>query len=148
VDHDADVEVELEGGRGGARRPPAGAGECAPAHAQRTGTAADRLKDKVNPGTPCCAITAVDQRTGVVTARVNATGATYQFTLADRSALAGLRVGQAIAGVSCAASAGGTTKCGNNSPRDADTRPKECTTTDSAGREIKVVCPPGTIRRD
>jgi len=45
-------------------------------------------------GTPCCDITAIDARTGVVTARVNATGQTFQFNAG--SALRQLRVGQSI----------------------------------------------------
>jgi Cu/Ag efflux protein CusF len=53
---------------------------------------------KVRPDAeePCCAVTAIDARTGTITAKVSATGRTFQFRLSDRAALAGLRVGQQV----------------------------------------------------
>lgn len=45
---------------------------------------------------PCCAITAVDSRTGVVTARVNASGQMFTFQLANRALLPRLRTGQPV----------------------------------------------------
>ena len=46
-------------------------------------------------GEPCCNVTAIDARTGVVTAKVNATGRTFQFN-APPGIRTKLRVGQAI----------------------------------------------------
>jgi hypothetical protein len=45
---------------------------------------------------PCCSVTAVDAATGIVSARVNATGATFQFKVANATLLKGLRVGQGV----------------------------------------------------
>ena len=44
---------------------------------------------------PCCAITAIDQGTGIVTARENASGKTFQFK-ASADTLKTLHVGQSI----------------------------------------------------
>jgi len=47
-------------------------------------TAAGRnLGNSVNPIQPCCDITSIDAATGTVTAKVNATGQTFQFKVAD-----------------------------------------------------------------
>ena len=48
------------------------------------------------PPPPCCGIIAIDQRTGIVSAKVNATGQSFQFNVRDPAALARLRVGQAV----------------------------------------------------
>ena len=45
---------------------------------------------------PCCDIIAVNTQTGVVTAKVNATGQTFQFTLKNSAQLRQLRVGQGV----------------------------------------------------
>lgn len=45
---------------------------------------------------PCCSVTAVDTATGVVSAKVNATGATFQFKVANAAQLKALRVGQGV----------------------------------------------------
>jgi len=47
-------------------------------------------------GEPCCQITAINTQTGVVTAKVNATGQVFQFTLNNRAELRQLRVGQGV----------------------------------------------------
>ena len=44
---------------------------------------------------PCCAITSIDNHTGIVTAKDNATGRTFQFS-APPAVLKSLRVGQAV----------------------------------------------------
>jgi hypothetical protein len=44
----------------------------------------------------CCSITAVNEQTGIVTAKVNATGQTFQFKVTDASLLDSLSVGQGI----------------------------------------------------
>lgn len=45
---------------------------------------------------PCCAVTATDVATGIVSARVNATGQTFQFGVKDAATLKSLKVGQPI----------------------------------------------------
>jgi len=47
-------------------------------------------------GAPCCQITAINSSTGVVTARVNATGQIFQFTVKNTAQLKQLRVGQGV----------------------------------------------------
>lgn len=44
----------------------------------------------------CCAITAINTGTGVVTGKVNASGQTFTFELQNRSQIAALKVGQPI----------------------------------------------------
>ena len=46
-------------------------------------------------GKPCCVVTAIDARTGLVTAKVRATGKTFQFK-ADAAARRSLKVGSAV----------------------------------------------------
>jgi hypothetical protein len=53
------------------------------------------LAAKAAPETPCCGITAIDTKTGQVTARVTATGQTFSFT-ASPSVLNSLKVGQGV----------------------------------------------------
>ena len=45
---------------------------------------------------PCCQITAIDQRTGIATAKVNATAQAFEFKVANPALLQSLRVGEAI----------------------------------------------------
>lgn len=45
---------------------------------------------------PCCSITAIDARMGIVSAKVNASGAAFQFRVTDSKLLVGLHVGQAV----------------------------------------------------
>lgn len=47
-------------------------------------------------GGPCCQITAINQQTGMVTAKVNATGQTFEFKVMDVALLRTLKVGQAL----------------------------------------------------
>lgn len=47
-------------------------------------------------GEPCCSITAIDLRSGTVTARELSGRRTIEFKVADTSALRALRVGQAV----------------------------------------------------
>lgn len=108
--------------------------------------------EKPTPGEPCCGVQSVNRRTGTVTAVVKATGERFTFR-AGRAFLRSLRVGEALAftpaaeSTACAATSAPSRSCGTNVPRDADTRPKECVTTNSAGQTIKVPCPPGTLKR-
>jgi len=45
---------------------------------------------------PCCAITAIESATGVITARINSNGNTFQFKVTDRRTLGTLKVGTAV----------------------------------------------------
>jgi len=49
-----------------------------------------------NPAAPCCGIIGIDNSSGVVTAKVNATGQQFQFKLSNPAQLGMLNVGQAI----------------------------------------------------
>ncbi len=63
---------------------------------------ADAAGTVVNPGAvattpaPCCSITAINAATGLVTARANATGQTFQFSVNDTALRKTLRADQAI----------------------------------------------------
>ncbi len=48
------------------------------------------------PAAPCCGIVSIDAATGIITARVTATGNTFQFKAPDSRTLASLRVGQGV----------------------------------------------------
>ena len=45
---------------------------------------------------PCCSITAIQSRTGVVAGRVNANGSTFEFKVTNAALLTSLKVGRAI----------------------------------------------------
>ncbi len=45
---------------------------------------------------PCCEITAIDARTGIVTARVKATSRTFQFAVKSPATLGSLKIGQGV----------------------------------------------------
>jgi hypothetical protein len=53
--------------------------------------------DGARPSEPCCAIVAVDGKTGIVTVKVNATGNFFQFKPDGYSPVDGLRSNQALA---------------------------------------------------
>lgn len=53
------------------------------------------FKGNANPAEPCCQITAINAQTGMVTARVNATGQTFQFQTSPQL-LQSLKVGQRV----------------------------------------------------
>jgi hypothetical protein len=44
----------------------------------------------------CCSVTAIDQRSGIVSAKENATGRAFQFKVGDGKLLGSLRLGQAV----------------------------------------------------
>lgn len=58
--------------------------------------AAQAQREKVAAGAPCCSITAVNARTGVVTAQNRATGKSLQFQVNDRQLLGTLTTGQNV----------------------------------------------------
>ena len=51
---------------------------------------------EVKAAEPCCSITAMDYRTGMVTAQNTATGQTFQFKVSNASLLKTMRVGQGV----------------------------------------------------
>jgi len=58
--------------------------------------AAGAIQNKLAPANPCCAITAINTSTGMVTAKVNANGNIFQFKVADAALLNSLKVGQGV----------------------------------------------------
>ena len=54
------------------------------------------LPEKSSAGEPCCAITAIDARTGIVTAREIGSKRTFQFQVKNAALLRSLKVGQPI----------------------------------------------------
>lgn len=48
------------------------------------------------PPFPCCLITSIEASTGVVTAKVNATGQAFQFKVTDATLLRSLKIGQGV----------------------------------------------------
>lgn len=105
---------------------------------------------RVDPLEPCCAVVSINTQTGVVTAKVTATGKTFTLSDIPAGAIGNFKVGATLdlacavppnSGTGVAGSAATSTNCGSNVPRNADTRPKNCVATNSAGVEIKVACP-------
>ena len=110
-------------------------------------------------GEPCCSVVAVDATNCAVTLKDAKTGRTFQVAVLDKAWLKTLKVGKAVdiakaqptgstgsaasSGTTATTSGAGSSSCGSNVPRGADTRPKECVATNSAGQQVRVVCPPG-----
>lgn len=100
--------------------------------------------EKATPADPCCTVQTVNRRTGVVVALDRTTGKTFTLRVTDRGLLRRIRPGQAVHGetppecTGSAASAGGTTSCGSNVPRDANT--KTCWIAGPNGEWIRVQC--------
>jgi hypothetical protein len=116
--------------------------------AQQVGTGTKgRQPDGIEP---CCNVTAIDLKTGVITAKVTKTGKTFTLTDIPAAALAKFTVGGTI-DLSCAVPPSGGTSgttgvtgnaaCGSNVPRNADTRPKDCIATSSTGVQTPIACP-------
>ncbi len=57
---------------------------------------AQPVHTRLQPADPCCGVVAVNARTGIVTARVKATGATFEFRVTNPRLLAGLHAGSAV----------------------------------------------------
>ena len=47
-------------------------------------------------GTPCCSITAVDRKTGIVTAKNTGTGETFKFRLGDAAQIGNIKIGDQV----------------------------------------------------
>jgi hypothetical protein len=112
----------------------------------------DAVRNKTARAEPCCNVTAVDVATGTVSVKLLATGAITSFAVRDRATISQFTIGTTLAFqaapepacTSNAATSSGTgTNCGSNVGRNADTRPKECIATNSAGQQYRVACPTG-----
>jgi len=51
---------------------------------------------EVGAGTPCCSITNVDKKTGIVTAKNTATGETFNFRLGDAAQIGNVKPGDQV----------------------------------------------------
>ena len=51
---------------------------------------------EVSAGTPCCSITTIDMKTGIVTAKNTATGETFKFRLANAAQLRNIKIGDQV----------------------------------------------------
>jgi Cu/Ag efflux protein CusF len=51
---------------------------------------------EVGAGTPCCSITTVDKKTGIVTAKNTATGETFKFRLGDAAQIGNIKTGDQV----------------------------------------------------
>ena len=51
---------------------------------------------EVFAGTPCCSITTIDMKTGVVAAKNTATGETFEFRLGDASQIRNIKIGDPV----------------------------------------------------
>ena len=106
---------------------------------------------RTDPLEPCCAVVSIDAKAGTVTAKVTATGKTFTLTDISTAELGRFKVGAPV-DLTCGVppTGGGTgvtgnaaSGCGSNVGRNADTRPKECIATNSAGVQTKIACPEG-----
>src|SRR5512141_2091981 len=51
---------------------------------------------EVGAATPCCSITAIDTKTGIVTAKNTATGETFKFRLGDAAQIRNIKIGDQV----------------------------------------------------
>jgi hypothetical protein len=51
---------------------------------------------EVSAATPCCSITAIDTKTGIVTAKNTATGETIEFRLGDAAQTKSIKIGDPV----------------------------------------------------
>jgi hypothetical protein len=51
---------------------------------------------EVSAGTPCCSITAIDRKTGIVTAKNAATGKTIEFRLGNAAQIGNIKIGDQV----------------------------------------------------
>ena len=54
------------------------------------------LPPEVSAATPCCSITAIDTKTGIVTAKDTATGETIEFRLGDAAQVKNIKIGDPV----------------------------------------------------
>jgi Cu/Ag efflux protein CusF len=51
---------------------------------------------EVGAGTPCCSVTTVDKKTGIVTAKKTETGETIKFRLGDAAQIGNIKIGDQV----------------------------------------------------
>lgn len=51
---------------------------------------------EVSAGTPCCSITTIDMKTGIVTAKNTATGETFEFKLGNAAQIRNIKIGDPV----------------------------------------------------
>ena len=51
---------------------------------------------ETSAGTPCCSVTAVDGKTGIVTAKNTATGETFKIRLGDAAQIGNIKIGDQV----------------------------------------------------
>ena len=51
---------------------------------------------EVNAGTPCCSVTSIDTKTGIVTAKNTATGETIEFRLVKGAQIGNIKIGDQV----------------------------------------------------
>ena len=51
---------------------------------------------EVFAGTPCCSITAIDMKTGIVTAKNTTTGGTFEFRLGNAAQIGNIKIGDPV----------------------------------------------------
>jgi hypothetical protein len=54
------------------------------------------LPPEVSAGTPCCSITTIDMKTGIVTAKNTATGETFEFKLGNAAQIRNIKIGDQV----------------------------------------------------
>jgi hypothetical protein len=54
------------------------------------------LPPEVSAGTPCCTVTTVNVKTGIVTAKNTATGETFKFRLVEAAQIGNIKVGDQV----------------------------------------------------
>ncbi|MCR4301296.1 MAG: hypothetical protein NUV51_06770 [Sulfuricaulis sp.] len=54
------------------------------------------IPPEVGAGTPCCSITAIDMKTGIVTAKNTATGGTFEFRLGNAAQIKNIKIGDQV----------------------------------------------------
>ena len=51
---------------------------------------------EVSAGTPCCSFTAIDMKTGILTAKNTATGGIFKFRLVDAAQIGNIKIGDQV----------------------------------------------------
>jgi hypothetical protein len=54
------------------------------------------IPPEVSAGTPCCSITAIDMKTGIVTAKNTAAGGTFEFRLGNAAQIKNIKIGDQV----------------------------------------------------
>ena len=60
------------------------------------GPIAVSVPPEVSAATPCCSITAIDTKTGIITAKDTATGETFEFKLGNAAQIRNIKIGDQV----------------------------------------------------